>query len=290
MYKMIALDLDGTSLNSFGQMTTNTKDVLQKAMGKGTELVIASGRNINSIKPIAKDLKEVKYIIAGNGAIIYDLENTQILCEKSISKNKALEIIKICKQNSIYFSVYTNRTIITENLKYNVLCYHKENARKEDYQKTHITLVEDIVEYVKNMQEEVIKIFICDGTESIFKSILKKFYEIKDIDILDVSHMTQKIIKQGTSEIKIEYYYTEISAENVNKWNAIEYLLEKLKINKEEVMAIGDNMNDKQMIENAGLGISMGNSSPCIKEISDFVTDTNDNEGVAKAIEKFIFN
>lgn len=290
MYKIIALDLDGTSLNSFGQMTVNTKCVLQKAMEKGTELIIASGRNINSIKPIAEDLKKVKYIIAGNGAIIYDLENTQILCEKNIPKNKALEIIKICKQNSIYFSVYTNRTIITENLKYNVLCYHKENARKEDYQKTHITLVDDIAQYVKNMEEEVIKIFICDETESIFKSILKKFSETRDIDILDVSHMTQKIIKQGTSEIKIEYYYTEISAENVDKWVGIEFLLDRLGINKEEVIAIGDNMNDKQMIENAGFGIAMGNSSPCVKEISDFVTDTNDNEGVAKAIEKFVIN
>lgn len=290
MYKMIALDLDGTSLNSFGQMTTNTKDVLQKAIEKGIELVIASGRNIDSIKAIAEDLKKIKYIIAGNGAVIYDLEDTKILSEKNIPKNKALEIIKICKQNSIYIGVCTNRTIITESLKYNVLCYHKENIRKQDYQRTHITLVDDIVQYVEDIKEEIVKIFVCDETESIFKSILKKFYEIKNVDILDVSHMSQKFIKQGTSDIKIEYYYTEISAENVDKWNAIEYLSEKLKINKEEIMAIGDNMNDKQMIENAGLGISMGNSMPSIKEISDFVTDTNDNEGVAKAIEKFIFN
>lgn len=238
MYKLIALDLDGTSLNSFGQMATHTKETIIQAMEKGLEVVIASGRNINSIKPIAEDLKNVKYIIAGNGAIIYDLKDNNILGEKNIPKNKAIEIMKICKQNSIYFSVYTNRTIITESLKYNVLCYHKENARKEDYQKTHITIVDDILDYVKNMKEEVIKIFVCDETESIFKSILKKFSTIKDIDILDVSHMTQKIIKHGTSEIKVEYYYTEISTKNVDKWKGIEFVLDKLGINKEEVIAI----------------------------------------------------
>ena len=71
--------------------------------------------------------------------------------------------------------------------------------------------------------------------------------------MLDVAHMSRKVIKQGTEEFSIEYYYTEISSKDVDKWNAIEFLMEKMQISKEEVMAIGDNMNDKKMIENAGL-------------------------------------
>ena len=85
----------------------------------------------------------------------------------------------------------------------------------------------------------------------------------------------------------IEYYYTEITTQNVDKWNAITYLMEKLGIQKEEVITIGDNMNDKTMIQEAGLGVVMGGSTPMVTEIADYVTSSNDEEGVAKALEKF---
>ena len=75
---------------------------------------------------------------------------------------------------------------------------------------------------------------------------------------------------------------------NVDKWYAIEYLIDKLNIEKNEVMTIGDNMNDKKMIEEAGLGVVMKGSTPVVASVADFVTDDNNNEGVAKAIDKFI--
>ena len=99
--------------------------------------------------------------------------------------------------------------------------------------------------------------------------------------------MSRKIIKQGTEDIPIEYYYTEISLKEVDKWNAIEYLIEKLSIKKEEVIAIGDNINDKKMIENAGLGVVMEGSTPVVTNIADYITASNNEEGVAKALEKF---
>ena len=100
--------------------------------------------------------------------------------------------------------------------------------------------------------------------------------------------MSRKKIKSGTDDIDIQYYYTEITNENVNKWTAIEFLLDKLNIKREEVLAIGDNMNDIEMIQGAGLGVVMGNSNPKMKEIADEIVADNNSEGVLEALEKFV--
>ncbi len=289
MYKMIAVDLDGTMLNSYGEVTENTKRVIKQTIQKGTDVVIASGRSIDSIKSIAEEVGSSKYMIAGNGAVVYDIKSGKILYEKYIPKAKALNIIKICEQNSIYYNIYTNKSIIADSLRYNVLYYYKENLKKEDSKKTRITLVDNVQKYIEEMKDEkIMKIFICDGTRSVFNSIIKKFSDMTELDFLDISHMSRKIIKHGTIEVPIEYYYTEISMKDVDKWYAIEFLINKLGIQKEEVMTIGDNMNDKKMIEEAGLGVTMKGSTPAVKQVADFITEDNNNEGVAKAIEKFI--
>ena len=289
MYKLIAVDLDGTMLNPYGEVTENTKRVIRNTIKKGTDVVIASGRSIDSIKNIAENVGCSNYMIAGNGAVIYDRKKDQILYEKYIPKSKALDIIRICEQNSIFYNVYTNKSIIADSLRYNVLYYYKENLKKEDSKKTNITLVENIEKYISDMQDEkIMKIFVCDGTKVVFNSIMKKFENMKDIDTLDVSHMSRKVIKRGTYELPIEYYYTEISMKDVDKWYAIEHLINRMGINKQDVIAIGDNTNDKMMIQEAGLGIIMKGSTPQVTEVADYVTDDNNNEGVAKAIEKFI--
>ena len=102
--------------------------------------------------------------------------------------------------------------------------------------------------------------------------------------------MSRKIIRQGTEEVPIEYFYTEISAKNVDKWYAIQMLAEKLNIKKEEIVAIGDNVNDEKMIKEAGLGIAMGQSSPKITKISNYITNNNNEEGVANALKHIISN
>ena len=288
MYKLIAVDLDGTMLNSYGVVTENTKKVIKQTIENGTDVIIASGRPIDSIKSIAKDIGSNKYFIAGNGALIYDIKNDEIIYEKYLSKQKVLEIIKLCEDNSITYNVYTDKTILATALKYNVLYYYKENLKKEENKKTNISIVKDMYEYIKNIDEEkFLKITICDDSKSIFQSAIRKLRNIDGIEVLDVSHMSRKTIKQGTEEIPIEYYYTEISVKDVDKWNAIEYLINKLNIKKEEVIAIGDNINDKKMIENSGLGVAMKGSTPVVTDIAKYITDSNNEEGVAKAIEKF---
>ena len=288
MYKLITIDLDGTMLNQYGLVTENTKEVIKKVKEKGIEIVITSGRPNDSINTIAKEIECDSYYISGNGAILYDIKKDEILYENTLEKSKVLEIIKLCEENSIYYNIYTEKEIIAKNLQYNVLYYYKENLNKEEKNKTHISIIENIYEYISQREDKIIKITICDKDKMVFSSIIKKLKEKHDIEVLDVSHMSRKIIRQGTEEIPIEYFYTEISAKDVNKWNAIKILAEKLGINREEIIAIGDNINDKEMIENAGVGVAMGGSTPQITEIADYVTKNNNEDGVAYILEKLI--
>lgn len=285
MYKLVAIDLDGTLLNSYGQISETNRKTLKEAQINKINIVLASGRLLNSVKNIASDLRDNRYIICGNGSLIYDLQNDEIIYDKFIEIKKVLQIIDICEKNSIYYNIYTESMVIAKTLENNVLFYHQENANKSENKKTKINLVDNIYDYVKNLKNEnILKITISDKSSIIFNSIIKKLRNIKNIDVLDVAHMSRKIIKSGTEEVSLEYYYTEITNENVDKWNAIEWLAEKLEIKNEEIMVIGDNVNDKMMIENAGLGIAMGNSAPYIKEVADKVVSSNNENGVAQAI------
>lgn len=289
MYKLIAIDLDGTLLNSYGQISEKNKLALNNAKEKGIQIVLASGRTTDSVKSIANEIGVQNYIICGNGSLIYDLQKEEIIYDKFIEKKKALQIIDICEKNSIYYNIYTENMVIAKTLNNNVLFYYQENANKPDNKKTKINIVQDIYEYVKNLENQnILKITISDNDVIIFNSIIKKLREVKDIDVLDVEHMSRKIIKTGTEESKLEYYYTEITKKNVDKWYAIEFLMENLNINSNEVLTIGDNVNDKLMIENAGCGVAMGNSAPYVKEVSNLVVANNNEDGVAEAIEKII--
>lgn len=290
MYRLIAIDLDGTMLNEYGLVTSETKKMIENIQKNNIEVVIASGRPIDSIKTIAKEINSKKYFISSNGAIIYDITKNEIIYENTLKKQKVLDIIKICEENSIYYNIYTEKEIIAKNLQFNVLYYHKENVGKEENEKTHINIEKDVYEYISNRNEKIVKITICDNNKSIFNSIIRRIKEITDIEVLEVAHMSKKVIKQGTEDVPIEYFYTEITAKNVDKWNALEILKEKMNVKTEEIIAIGDNVNDKKMIENAGLGIAMGQSHPNIKKIANHVTTSNSEEGVAKALREILEN
>ena len=291
MYKLIAVDLDGTLLNSYGAVTENTKNAIKKVEEQGANVIIASGRPIDSIMTIANEIGSDKYFIAGNGAIVYDMKKKEIIYEKCLPKQKVLDIIKICEENSIGYNVYTEKEILTTSLKYNVLYYHKENLKKPEDKKTKISIINNMYEYIENDENSrFLKITVCDENKFVFNSIIRKLKEIRDIEVWEVSHMAKKMIRQGTEEFSVEYFYTEISRANVDKWNAIEFLAEKMGINQDEIMAIGDNINDKEMIEKAGLGVVMANSTPVVVNIANEVTAGNNDEGVAKILQKHYKN
>lgn len=289
MYKLVAIDLDGTLLNSYGEVSNENKQAIKNAINKGVEVVLSSGRIGDSVESIAHDLSANNYYISGNGSMLYNMQEDKIEYENFIEKEKMLKLIKICEENSIYYSIYTENMVITKSLKYNVAFYNYENSKKAFDKRTNINIVQNIYEYVENLKNnKFLKITICDDSEIIFSRIIDKFKKINNIDVLDVAHMSRKIIKEGTEEVPVEYYYTEITNKNVDKWTAIEILIKKLNIKREEVIAIGDNMNDKLMIKNAGIGVAMGQANPKIKEIADVVTQDNNNNGVANILNKLI--
>ena len=286
MYKLVAIDLDGTMLNQYGIITEKTKKAISKAQEKGVEVMIASGRAITSVKRFSKEINSNKYFISGNGAITYDIKNNKILYENILSKTKALKIIKFREENSIYYNVYTENGIIAKNLSYNTLYYYKDNLTKPDENRTHINIVENVYDYFEQREEKILKIMICDEHKTVFNSIVRKLKELSEIEVLEVSHMSRKIIKQGTDEIALEYFYTEVSAKDVDKWNALEEIIGLMNISKEEVVTIGDNANDLKMITNAGLGVAMGESAPYVKQSADIIAPTNDEDGVAIILNK----
>lgn len=290
MYKLVAIDLDGTLLNSSGEVSIKNKEAILKAVENGTIVVLASGRMPSSVKNLAKEIGADKYIISGNGTLVYDLQNEEIIYDAFLEKSKVLEIIKICEENSIYYNVYTEDSVLTKSLSYNVLFYDSENSKKPIEKRTNINIIDDIYKYISENDVIVLKMTICDSDKAIFSSIVRKLKTIPKIDVLEVEHMSRKNIKSGSIDVAVEYFYTEIAKENTNKWTAIEFLMEKLDIKKDEVMAIGDNVNDKEMVENAGLGISMGNSMLAANNIGDIVVSDNNSDGVAEAINKYINN
>ena len=292
MYKIVAIDLDGTLLNSYGEITPKTKEVLKKVMEKGVQVVLASGRPVSAIENIANEIGAEEYLISGNGALVYDIKQKEVVYDKFLTKDQVLEIVDICEENSIFCNVYTETEVIAKTLNYNVLFYHKENAKKPEGKRTNINVVLNMRKYIEDLDDNArfLKMTVCDPNRLIFNGIIRKLRNIETIDVLDISHMSRKTIKDGTEDVQIEYFYTEITNQNVNKWSAIEYLLEKQNIKPEEVMAIGDNVNDKEMIENAGLGVVMGNSSPQMKEIADIVVSDNNSDGIVEAVEKFILS
>lgn len=242
-----------------------------------------------SVKTLANEIGANQYAICGNGTLIYDLQNGEILYDAFMEKEKVLNIIQICEENSIYYNIYTINEVITKSLNFNTLFYDKENSKKPIEKRTNINIVENPYEYINNREDiSVLKMTICDNDQIIFSSILRKLKTIPKIDILEIEHMSRKNIKSGTKEISVEYFYTEIAKKNTNKWTALEFLMRKLEFDKTQVMTIGDNQNDQKMIENAGLGIAMGNSMLESKKIGDVFVSSNDQNGVAEALNRYI--
>lgn len=288
MYKLIAIDLDGTLLNSYGEITNKNREAIKYAIDKGVEVILASGRNVQTMEKMSIELGINNFLVAGNGACIYDIQNKKNIYESYIEKQKALKIIKVCKENSIFFNIYTNEGIITESLNYNVKVFNNENNYRPNNKRTNIEIVDNIETYIGNNNFKILKIIICDESKIIFNNIIEKLKNIKGVDVLDIEHMSRKIIRVGTEEHKVEYFYTEVTNQSTNKWRTLEFLGERLNIKKEEMICIGDNINDLEMVKNAGIGIVMKNSALEKQNIADYITEDNNSDGVANAIYKYV--
>lgn len=276
-YKMIFIDMDGTLLGKNKKISQFNKDIIKKAHDKGVEIVVTTGRLYNNAAYFSNILGVSSPVIAANGAVVINKKTNEIIYEREITKEDCINIYDIltkCKlpfnfhtTNKIYCSNWINR-IGTEILMSKQKCFEHLN-----------------IEYITvKSRDEWIKVFEKENG-SMAKCIA-------------LSTNTKKVIEARAKIEKLSNVVTfasgghslEINCKGVSKGNAVKVLAKKFGINREEVICIGDNENDISMIEFAGLGIAMGNAIDKVKDAADYITDTNKNNGVGKAIEKFILN
>ena len=290
MYKFIAIDIDGTLLNSNGELTYRTKEVIKKAVDKNVRVVLTSGRVTNSVKSIAMQINADRYMICDNGASIYDIKENRTIWSKDIPKKVVTDFIRVCEKNNIYYMVFTDKEIIVKDLRHMALAFYKQRHNCKD-EATGITQFKYAgLEYIENLEKPIRRIVVCDEDRVIYNSIVNKLKNFEGIDLLASPHISNKIIKENNREILLSYSYAEILPQNVNKWIAIKELIKNMGIKESEVIAIGDNFNDISMIQNAGLGVAMNNGTPVAKEFARVVAPSNDEDGVALILERYVLN
>jgi Cof subfamily protein (haloacid dehalogenase superfamily) len=285
MYKLVAIDIDGTLLNSNGELSERTRYAIKNALSKGINIVLTSGRMSNAVSAFSREIGANKFLIAENGASIIDLKDDKIIYSNYINKNTVIKILDICLENNIYYMIYTTRELIVKDIKHMALFFYTNNYNYHPEEKMDIHLAGK--EYVSSLNDKFTKIIICDEDRVIYNSIVNRFKKINDIEVSSIPHISNKTIKFGSNNTQLSYSYAEIAATNTDKWNAIEKLMNILNIKREEVIAIGDNINDLKMISNAGLGVAMSNGSPVAREAAKIITDSNDDDGVAKILEGY---
>ena len=195
------------------------------------------------------------------------MQNKKIIYSNCIPKEKVIKIVKVCEENGIYFTINTENYILSNSLDFNLKYYYYENSRKPKGKKTKIKIIEDIENYIQSKDiGKITKIAISNKNKTAIDGVINKLKEIEKINILEVSNMSKKIIKSDKKEESLEYYYTEITNENVNKWETIKVLAKYLGIKQEEISAIGDNFNDEEMIKNSKLRDNNGKWCTCTQK------------------------
>ena len=288
MYKLIAIDIDGTLIDSKGEVSEENKLAIKNAKEKGTEVVLTSGRIPQSIEPIAQEIGANNYLIAGNGALVFDIKENKIIYGEYLSKKKVVEIVNFCKENNVFYNIYLKDRIVTESIDYNILFYDSENKKMPPERRINIEIKNDVLKFIQEYNEnDFLKITICEQNKLGFERIMKSLNKMKKINVLDTKQRTVKTIKSENGDREIAYYYTEIMNDKVDKWSALKFLIKKLNIKKQELLTIGDNINDEEMLKNAEIGVAMGNSYQRIKDIANYVSSDNNSSGVAEAINKY---
>lgn len=265
MYKLVAVDMDGTLLNKDSIISEENRRAIEKARSLGVKVVIASGRPLKGLYRYLKELNMISeddYVVAFNGALVQNVKTGEVLYEASMS-NEDLDYLYSLSQNlNVNIHILTQDKCLTPKMnKYSKLEADLNNIPLE---------IDDFNSL--NPSDKIIKIMMID-----------------DPEILD------RVIRELPSDIYDKYtvvrsmpFFLEFLGKETNKGSGVEALAKHLEISKEQIICMGDAGNDVHMIEFAGLGVAMGNAFPEVKEIADYVTKTNDEHGVAHVIEKFI--
>lgn len=265
-YKMLVLDMDDTLLTDDHQISPKNKAMIRKAQEMGVYVVLASGRPTPAMTSYAKDLaldEFGSYILSYNGAVITDMKNDQILFEQSISKEHIHELYDFSVAHQVHIITYLDGAIIAET------------------ESEYIDLEEQITKMplrkVTSFKEAV-------NTSSIKCIMLAEPSYLKEVEAKLKAQIDHKSITTSKP------FFLEIMQQGIDKAASLDRLAKQLGIDASEIIAVGNAGNDLSMIEYAGLGVWVDNVTPELRDRADIIVASNNNDGVAEVIERFILN
>lgn len=264
MIKMIVTDIDGTILGKRLKVSENVKKCFQELIKKNIKIVLATGRMYLATEPLAQEIGLIDPVICYQGGYIREItQNKTILRQILIDQTTTRKIIEEIKKEKIHINLYADDKLFVE----------EDNEIIKNYCKDRFIPYK----FVENLNE-----LNYEG----FHKILAI-----DNDAEKINYLIKNLTKKYGNELYITHsspQFCEVSNLKANKGNAIKFLAEKWGIKKEEILACGDQNNDIEMLNCVGTKIAMGNASESLKNIADFVTDDVENDGICKAIEKYI--
>lgn len=270
--KLIAVDMDGTFLDDEKNIPTESMEAVRECAKRGIEMVPATGRTLLGLPDEIKHMPGVRYAITVNGAVVVDLKEEKVIHSCKINTDLAVKIMELARdsEDDIMYDAYIDGIgYTTENFRKRFDYYVRTPVLVELLRKTR-KVVDDNIEYVREHHKEVEKINLFFREEQARQKMRQLLETIPEIVV--------------TSAIPSNL---EINAKGADKGNAILRLAEYLKIRQEETMAFGDGGNDVTMIQKAGIGVAMENGYESVKAEADYITASNNEAGVAKAIRLF---
>lgn len=269
--RMVGLDLDGTLLTSKKELTERTKRTLEKAVAQGCEVLISTGRPVTAIPEELLTFPGIKYAVTTNGARVIKTKTRETVYENLLSMDVAAQVLDILADyDDLYEVVIDGQGYTKADYLRNVKEYYESPSMQKYMLSTRVP-VENVKETVFEKQRPVDKVHGIFRNMDHLKEAIERVKQIPNVEVTGAFTHT-----------------LEVNAAGVNKGAAMVRLGELLGIQREDIMACGDGMNDYEMLQEVGFGVAMENADERVKAIADYVTDTNDHEGVAKAFEKFV--
>ena len=273
-YKLFVADMDGTLLNDNKELSDKDIQSIKKLQALGIKFSVATGRHDSMIKSYLKHLDLNVPVISCNGAIVREPFSDQVFLSEALPKEQSIDVIDICKERNANFHIYGHESIFGEKFNHKMLYYHNLNKTLPSDEQTKLVIVPDSKDIVLNESEPLYKFLIISDRNKDLLDIIDRIAEIDGLTVCQSMPMLCDVMKEG-----------------ITKAYALQKLSESLGIKRNEIVAIGDQYNDIDLIEYAGLGIAVANAEDALKEKADIVTIANNNEdAVSEAIESFLLN
>lgn len=270
---LVLLDLDGTMLTGDKQISPATYAALERASAMGVQIVPCTGRFYNAIPQVVRDLPFVRYFITVNGGNVLDRQEGKLLFRAEIPMERGLELFDFMENLPVIYDCFVDGAAYMERKNYARIDDFITVPRDNEMVKTLRKPVEDLRRFVRDKGQSLQK------TQMFFADIHRR-----NVMLPQIREQVPDLLVSTSLVNNIEFTVPAAS-----KGEALRFLAAHLGVAVADTMAFGDMDNDRSMIEAAGIGVAMGNAEPCLKEIADYITDSNNADGVAKALEKFVF-